>query len=234
MSESQKTSSPQQVAAIKPGGLKSSPLVIPQQMQKALNGIFSKVVRHIGDSPNAVIGVVASNPGEGATTLALKLALCAASNRRRALLIDMCPDQGLSQLLKVSNQKGVNDVAAGGLNLSEAVCPAGIEGLSVLPAGSIGAGGFTGNGHLPKVLSAARKICDLALVDLPAVEQSGLALEVLSALDGVILVVAANSTRRETVQSTKEALSICGGDRIIGAVLNDREYFVPNFLYRHI
>ena len=65
------------------------------------------------------------------------------------------------------------------------------------------------------------------LVDSP--ESSFLA----AATDGVVLVVRANRTRREVVQRGLRLLhqSNC---QVLGAVLNERKYPIPSFLYRRL
>ncbi len=51
--------------------------------------------------------------------------------------------------------------------------------------------------------------------------------------DGVILIVESNVTRRETARKAKEALA-AANVKILGAVLNNRTFTVPEFLYRKL
>jgi capsular exopolysaccharide synthesis family protein len=51
--------------------------------------------------------------------------------------------------------------------------------------------------------------------------------------EGVVLVLQANSTRRETARKAKESLE-SAKVRVLGAVLNDRTFPIPEFLYRHM
>jgi capsular exopolysaccharide synthesis family protein len=51
--------------------------------------------------------------------------------------------------------------------------------------------------------------------------------------DGVVLVVQANSTRREVVRKAKESLD-SAKVRLLGAVLNKRRFPIPEFLYRKL
>jgi non-specific protein-tyrosine kinase len=56
---------------------------------------------------------------------------------------------------------------------------------------------------------------------------------VAAASDGVVMVVRANRTRREVVQRGIRLLSQ-GQCRVLGAVLNDRSFPIPPFLYRRL
>lgn len=51
--------------------------------------------------------------------------------------------------------------------------------------------------------------------------------------DGVILIVESNVTRRETARKAKEALA-AANVKVLGAVLNDRVFPIPDFLYRKL
>jgi Mrp family chromosome partitioning ATPase len=64
--------------------------------------------------------------------------------------------------------------------------------------------------------------------------EPGQAASVLGPLvDGGILVVSANETRRESAQQAKARL-VAGGCRLIGTVLTDRTYPIPESIYRWI
>ena len=51
--------------------------------------------------------------------------------------------------------------------------------------------------------------------------------------DGVVLIVESNSTRRETARKAKEALA-AANVKILGAVLNNRTFPIPDFLYKKL
>jgi protein-tyrosine kinase len=52
-------------------------------------------------------------------------------------------------------------------------------------------------------------------------------------VDGVVLVVRAGRTSREAVLQAKKRLQLAGA-RLLGVVLNDRTYPLPEFLYRRL
>jgi Mrp family chromosome partitioning ATPase len=89
---------------------------------------------------------------------------------------------------------------------------------------------------LEKYKARLSELCsefDYVLVDAPALSRSAQALRLGKMADGVILVVAANSTRRESARRAKESLQSAGVN-VLGAVLNRRTYPIPEALYKHL
>jgi capsular exopolysaccharide synthesis family protein len=74
---------------------------------------------------------------------------------------------------------------------------------------------------------------DYVLVDAPPVNLYADATLLGGLADGVVLVLQANSTRREAARKAKESLE-SAKVRVCGAVLNKRTFPVPDFLYRKI
>ena len=74
---------------------------------------------------------------------------------------------------------------------------------------------------------------DHVLIDAPPIGHYADATLLGQLADGVVLVVEANSTRRETTRRAKENLE-AASVRLLGAVLNKRTFPIPEFLYRRL
>jgi capsular exopolysaccharide synthesis family protein len=74
---------------------------------------------------------------------------------------------------------------------------------------------------------------DYVLIDTPAINASNDATLVARQSDGVVLVLEANSTKRDTAQNAKLALEAVHVP-ILGAVLNKRTYPIPESIYRRL
>jgi succinoglycan biosynthesis transport protein ExoP len=72
---------------------------------------------------------------------------------------------------------------------------------------------------------------DYVLVDVPPINHYADATLLGQLADGVVLILEANSTRRETTRKAKESLE-AASLRLLGAVLNKRTFPIPEFLYR--
>ncbi len=74
---------------------------------------------------------------------------------------------------------------------------------------------------------------DFLLVDTPAIKASGDSSLIARLADGAVLVIGANSTKRETAENTKSILE-AANVAIVGAVLNKRTYPIPDRVYRYL
>jgi protein-tyrosine kinase len=89
---------------------------------------------------------------------------------------------------------------------------------------------------LEKYKARLSELCaefDYVLVDAPALSKSAQALRLGKMADGVVLVLAANETRREAARRAKESLQQAG-IKVLGAVLNRRTYPIPEALYKRL
>lgn len=107
--------------------------------------------------------------------------------------------------------------------------------LWIVPSGSpeAGAQGLFASGPLRSRIGELRKEFDYVLIDAPPVSSCGDAVLLGQMADGVILVVEANSTRRETARLAKETFEDAE-IRLLGGVLNNREFPIPEALYRKL
>lgn len=121
------------------------------------------------------------------------------------------------------------------------------EGAGRLPARQMGSNlwflsldSTLSNGDLARTaeqlkasLREVRKEFGYVLVDAQPVGQPADAAALGPATDGVVLVLEANATRRVAALSAKEALA-AAGVRLLGTVLNDRTFPIPEKLYRRL
>lgn len=82
-------------------------------------------------------------------------------------------------------------------------------------------------------LNELRQQFDFVLTDVPALNQYADAAAVAKLCDGIIMVLEANSTRREAARKMAESLQLTKTP-ILGAVLNKRTFPVPESLYHRL
>jgi capsular exopolysaccharide synthesis family protein len=107
--------------------------------------------------------------------------------------------------------------------------------LWVLPPGSFGAQpeSLFASEQLRSRIGELREEFDYVVIDAPAVGSCADAALIGQMADGVILVVEANSTRRETARIAKETLEGANA-KLLGVVLNNRTFPIPETLYRKL
>ena len=87
--------------------------------------------------------------------------------------------------------------------------------------------------RLQSRLAELRAEFDYVLIDAPPVRLYTDALLVGQSTDGVVLVVEANSTRREAAHRAKMILE-AANVKLLGAVLNNRTFPIPESIYRRL
>jgi Mrp family chromosome partitioning ATPase len=78
-----------------------------------------------------------------------------------------------------------------------------------------------------------REAFDYILISAPALSRETEATLIGHLADGVVLIVEANHSRRETVRRSKEQLE-CAQVQLLGAVLDQRTFPIPENLYRRL
>jgi Mrp family chromosome partitioning ATPase len=87
--------------------------------------------------------------------------------------------------------------------------------------------------RLRSQMSELGKEFDYILIDAPPIQSSADAVLLGQVAEGVILVVEANSTRREAARRAMQTLE--GANvRLLGVILNNRTFPIPEALYRRL
>ncbi|OGP95740.1 MAG: hypothetical protein A2157_00365 [Deltaproteobacteria bacterium RBG_16_47_11] len=181
---------------------------------------------NISDPPKTIM-VTSATEGEGKTFVAANLAAGIAHDLHfHALLVDCdLHNPALSQWFGVQNGHGLSDYLVGRANLSELLMKTEMEKLMILTGGSaqqkpaelIGSKKMEALVHELKSRYNDRYIIFDATPLLATSEP-----EVLARLvDGILIVVRAGVTPRETV---KQAIASLDPKKILGFVLNDVEF----------
>jgi capsular exopolysaccharide synthesis family protein len=82
-------------------------------------------------------------------------------------------------------------------------------------------------------LAELRKEFDYVLIDVPPVNQYSDAMALGQIMDGLVLIVEANSTRKESALKAMETLRGAQVE-VLGAILNKRTYPIPESVYRRL
>jgi len=86
---------------------------------------------------------------------------------------------------------------------------------------------------LESALDRLRDEFDFILFDAPPAMESATGLAISAMADGMVLVVEAEKTRWQVADSVRDAVEKQGG-KVLGVVLNKRQYHVPEFVYKRL
>jgi len=167
------------------------------------------------------LAVTSAVPGEGKTTAAINLALVTAlSVGRRVLLIDCdLRRPRVHSTLGLRPKAGLAEVLNGEVTFEEAVVRAEGADLDVLAVRDrpVNPSELLGSPAMRDLITAVAKRYDRVILDTPAALGLPDAKAVGDQCDGLVMVVRADKTRQEDVQSV---LEILGRGRMLGVVLN--------------
>jgi len=177
-----------------------------------------------GRTNGQVLLVSSPAPGQGASTVALNLAVAGTQRGRRIALIDGDIDgNGVSRFLSTGSDPGLTDLAAGAATLADAsrlwtigqgsVLPVVPSGSSTKPSETALAGpGLAGS------IELIAERADAVLIDAPPIAWDGATAPLAAHADGTILVVTEGATDT-SVADARDRLATAGAP-VIGYVAN--------------
>ena len=184
--------------------------------------------------PRAVV-FAAVKPGEGCSYVCGRAAeALAALGAGSVCLVDgNLRNPSLHRHFRLHSDLGLLDAILPKQSVRDFVQPAGVAGLNVLCAGSSfpDPAGAVNSRILRMCVAELRSTFDYVIVDAPAAAHYADASFLGRLVDGVVLVVEADSTRRHTAQKAKQDLESAGAP-VLGVVLNKRTYPIPESIYR--
>jgi Mrp family chromosome partitioning ATPase len=192
-------------------------------------------LRITGSAPagGGVTCLLGQEPGIGTTTLAVWLAHSLARESRPTLLVDgNFENPSVHDLFGTASERGTEDLLERRAEARDVVRATSVANLSVLPcaggkAPSTGASVEQWRGRLRNLASDRFVLIDAGSADSPS------ALTLADASDGVILVVRSGHARHEQIEAIQKRMSL-NGTRLLGIILNQRQYRVPEMIYRRL
>ena len=186
-------------------------------------------------APRAV--VFSSVEGNGSSEICCRAGeVLAAQGSGSVCLVDAnLRAPSLHQLLGVGKFPGLTDATVKPGPIKDFTVRIAGGNLWVVPPGSSAAEtqALFASDRLRSRMGELREEFDYVLIDAPPVSSYADAVLLGQMADGVILVVEANSTRRETARMAKETFENAKV-RLLGAILNNRTFPIPEALYRKL
>ncbi len=188
-------------------------------------------------SPFRAIVFAGIDRGDGCSRICVEAArTLAASTSSSVCLVDAnFRTPSLPRFLGVSDDRGLADslIGEGGIrSFAKQLKP---SNLWLLSAGILvpESPSLLNSDRLKLRLQELREEFDYILIDAPALNLYADAIALGRITDGVVVVLQADSTRRETARKGLESLRQANIE-VIGAVLNRRTFPIPDFVYRRL
>jgi protein-tyrosine kinase len=200
---------------------------------------YMKLVRRLfleqtEKTPRAVV-FAGIDDGSGSSRICASVAeVLAVEVRQSVCVVDANPQSTFwSQLTGGGNHRAVTAELLQESPVRDLVQQLQPEKLWFLACRTLAADGLLRSDLLRARFLELRKEFEYVLVDVPPVALDSTSALLAPLTDGLVLVVEANSTRREVARKVKETLE-SAHVQLLGAVLNNRTFPIPETIYRNI
>ena len=202
-------------------------------------GFYLELIRMVfqavddqGKLRNRVVAFTSAAPGEGVTHVVNILAEeLAAQTQNRVLRVEATALENLhivdpNQIARLCEETEIDNL------LTLSVAPA-TPHMAVVSGVRKASDWESGPEYRAECLKALRWNFDYVLIDCSSPAVSSQATSLAPLVDGVSVVVKAAQTRRGQIQRCQQMIEGAGGN-FLGFILNQRQYPVPNWLYRRL
>lgn len=214
------------------------PVAPPLEMTDAVRDEIAKLVQKLFLAPDAPRRVVftATESGTGNSWMCARVAETLAAQGRGPVCVVDCNlrSPGLHQQFGTQNHHGLSDALAGTGPMREYV-HRWSRNLWLLSCGGSTESGLSmlGSDRMRSRLAELRTGFEYVLIDAAPLNNCNDALILGGLTDGVVLTLKANSSRREAARKALHDLQ-SANVRVLGAVLNQRTYPIPETLYKRL
>lgn len=200
-----------------------------------------KVVQRVflasGLEGSRMVVLAAAEPGAGCSWISARVAevlatqvsgtVCAVDANLRS--------PGLRREFGMPEERGITEALQSSESIRAFVAPTGRPNLFVLGSGAAAADAQTllGSDRMRWRLGELRKEFDYVVLDAPPLSAGNDSVALARSAEGVVLVLKAHSSRRESARKAVQDLETANV-RVLGAVLNQRTFPIPESIYRKL
>ncbi|MCD4781961.1 MAG: CpsD/CapB family tyrosine-protein kinase [Candidatus Omnitrophica bacterium] len=188
--------------------------------------------------PVKVLVVTSSLHSEGKTitVLNLSMVLAQSTQKPKVLVIDGDIRRGrISKYLGVPQKVGLTEVLTGKKKISDVLFNIDVDNLTFISSGSVpeNPAELLASNKMKRLIEDMKVEFDHVLIDTPpiiSVTDSGI---VGAISDGVLMVIQAGRTQRGIIKRAEELLHQ-SHSKVVGHVLTNIEYHLPEYIYRYL
>ena len=185
-----------------------------------------------GSHGNKVIAVTSTQKGEGKSITSVNLAIVMAEDtKKKVLLIDGdMRKPSIHAFFNCKSEYGLVDLLKNKIDIEPLLISSGINNLTILPGGEPveSPSDIIANPRFKEGIERLKKRFDYIIIDSPPIIPFADMNILGDIVDGILLVVKAETTPKERVL---DALKSLNKENIIGVVLNDSRRRLPKIYY---
>ena len=202
-------------------------------LEKAFNTLKSNLLLNIHEKPKLVLAITSAKDGEGKSFITVNLANAFARNYT-TLLIDGNFNNPIVDGDEPSSRGfyDLMDEDSDPLNFVETTP---VERMSILKCGTPGknVSFMLSSPSIGRHFDAFRREFDIILIDTPSVLSFAEISLLSKSIDGFIMVVKCGETRQDVLRRAVDLLNR-RDDQLLGVVLNQMHYHIPDFIYKRL
>ena len=212
----------------------AAPVALPTPPAEEIQALAQQVFLTPGSAAPRTVVLTSTEPGTGCSWVCAHLGeVLAGQVAGTVCLIDAnLPSPGLHQQFGVDNAQGLSDALTQLDPIRRFAQPLSRPNFFLISSGPAqeNAQGLLSSDRMRLRLNELRSEFDFILIDTPALSVSNGAVGLGGMADGVLLVLKANASRRETAKQAVQDLQAANA-KVLGAVLNQRTYPIPSSIY---
>jgi protein-tyrosine kinase len=206
-------------------------------LEEAMIRLYQGLENALPGPGSKLLLFVASCLGEGSSTMVRELARVVSEKFGKAVLVlDADPDHPTQHLfLGVTPLHYLEEVLKKGLALETAIYRTrnGGTAVSLLSKNRKMIPELIDSLEIDDLLKQLKGSFDFVLIDSSPVTDSSEALAISRKVDGVVMVVEAETTRWPVAENTRQQIQKNGGN-ILGVVFNKRKFYIPKSIYKRL
>jgi Mrp family chromosome partitioning ATPase len=211
-----------------------APVALPTPPSEEISALAQQVFLAPGSAAPRTVVLTSTEPGTGCTWVTAHLGeVLAGQVAGSVCLVDAnLQAPGLHQQFGVENARGLSDAFTQLDPIRLFAQPLSRPNFWLISSGSAmpNPQGVLASDRMRLRLNELRSEFDFILIDTPALSVSNGAVGLGGIADGVLLVLKANASRRETARQAVDDLQAANA-KVLGAVLNQRTYPIPSSIY---
>ncbi len=208
-----------------PSGMSAT---VPDAYQRIVQALFASS----GSESSRVVVVVSAFPGEGSSTVARHVAKLLARDAATVLVDANLRAPTQHTAFGFPRERGLTELLSRSARTADVVKPVSSTGLALVTSGDAeSATTLPVSAVARDIVESLRRDFRWVVVDAPAITALAEGGAWFGLASGVILVVQASRTRWEAAEHAVRIIQESGG-RVLGAVLNRRKFYLPEFIYR--
>lgn len=186
---------------------------------------FKKIrtnLKYTSTKSNRTILITSSEAGEGKSTVSISLASSLADDNKKVVLVDCdLRRPSLHKYLKISNSSGVSDILVGKKSFLSYIRKIN-DNLSIITAGykSLNPMELLDTEEMENLIKELKSKFDYVIIDSPPITVVSDAQILSSKVDGIIVVVNAEQTKKDKLNLCRKLITNVNGN-IIGGILNN-------------